>query len=1003
MLFTLLLLLCCFSCSSSRSCPPDLKTLNIICKCKNNIPVVINCSGSEKDNSTSTITDITDFLKSVTKGQIKTLVIDITGLEAIPSRMFENYIIILLTITTQNISTLPSDVFFGVSKVLESLSLRNNMFVHVPSSSLKVLFNLRELDLSNNLIVSLEAQDFAGMPLLELLYLNSNMIHSIAARTFQYLNDLKELYLDHNNITVLYKDNFIGLQNLKHLYLDMNKLISLSTDVFINLQDLADVYLDENLIYSLANMTAESSSIRMISMQNNNLKGQLNENTFSGMPNLREIYLTDNDLEEITTNALSKLVQLQILVLINNRIKTISNNAFTHLWNLITLDLGNNQIQSLPITAFYNLTSLSSLLINNNQLEKLTCEHTVDLLNLEIINLNDNRLSNVEAGAFTQSYNIVTISLKGNPFICDCALNEFVLLLKTIPEITDAGECAVPSPLLGKNLIEIDFDSMNCGNTSITCQSPTLQPSVVTHSITSWRTTASLQTTLKIILLSTDFEVKNKELPLTWMVLGSAHIASYRCMLTYKNVGGMSFEQKLPLTCPSLDNSGSQSVTLLDMHEDVEYEVCFIILDKTSTVVKNCTNLIPRLEITTVFPSSSMNTTQSVGITINTATYVGTNHFSEINTATSTFVDTSKSSGITSETSAFMDTTESSRVSIHTSTNVNTIHSPETTTETSNFVDTTVLPVVTTKINNLIDTTESFVVFTDNSTYTNMTQLPKVATEAKTPRVFNNTSIYIHATQPPVDPSETNFYDNITQTPDFNTKTQYVDTTRASLVSDESTSQAPIVNTATEGIIINTLEHDTTSITSSPSSSTTTPVKQHNTTDGERAQGFNYGLSTALQDTKFNSLLISWNLYQYESPDLCSLQLMVLMNSEVVLERKGMNCTVGSFSIKKLKPGELYTICLVIDHAIWGEYRNCTMFLMSNSIDDSGGILPRSLLIGLIVLIIMIIILIIIVIVVCKKRKKSRHTDKEKEKVSKQIKLKKRSGTYSVNDTSIKM
>ncbi|XP_076369886.1 uncharacterized protein LOC143256481 [Tachypleus tridentatus] len=989
MLFTLLLLFC-FSCSLSRTCPPDLETSDVTCKCKNDVSVVINCLGSVKYNKTSTITDVTNFLKSVMTGEIEVLVIDISGLEAVPSRMFENYIIKLLTITTNNISTLPKDVFWGISKVLESLSLRNNMFVRVPSTSLNVLFNLRELDLSDNLIVSIETKDLVGMPLLELLYLSLNMIHSIDPSTFQHLNNLQELYLDSNNITALYKDNFIGLTSLKYLYLDMNKLISLSSDVFTDLHELAAVYLDRNLFFSLANINVESSSVHMISMQDNNLKGQLNENAFSGMPNLHEIYLSNNDLEEITTNALSKLIQLEKLDLFNNSIKTISNNAFTHLWNLITLELGNNQIQNLPVRAFSNLTSLNKLSINNNRLEKLTCEHTVDLFSLETINLNDNRLSNVEAGTFSRSHNIQIISLKGNPFICDCALNEFVQFLKTIPEITDAGECTGPPSLLGKKLIEVNLNYMKCGNTSATCQRPTLQPSTVIHSVTSLEVTGS---TLSIILLSTNFEVKNMELPLTWMVLGSADLTSYSCMLTYANVGGMLFEKKLPLTCPSHGNSGPQSVTLLGIQEDVEYEMCFIILDKHSILVKNCTNIIPRLEITTVFSTSSMNTIQSVGITTNTATYNGTIHFLEISTATSTIVGTTKSSGITPETRTFIDNTESSRVSIHTNTNVNITHSSEIITETSNFVDTTVLPVTTTESNSFVDTTESFVDFTDiSTTYTNRSELPKVTTEAEKPGVFTNTSFYTYTTQPSVDPSKTNFYDNITRTSDSNIKTQFVDTIHPSSVTDESTSQAPVTNTGTE-VNTTSITSESSAMSSSSSSST---VKQNNTTIGERSQVFNYELSPILQETKFNSLLITWNLNLHEPPDLCNLRVMVFMNSEVVLERKGMNCTAGFFLIKKLKPGESYKICLVIDHAMWGEHKNCTMFLMSNSTGDSESSLPRSLLIGLIVLIILIIILIIIVIVVCKKRKKSGHADKKKEKSSRHMKLKKCSGTYSI-------
>ncbi|XP_076340287.1 uncharacterized protein LOC143240921 [Tachypleus tridentatus] len=746
-----LALLYCFSVILSQSCIPAPASINVVCECSH-LNDSIKCFGSA-ENSTLIFAYITSILKSV---NAKEIVIDVNGVDIVPPRFFETCSLNLISIITNTISFLPQDTFFGVNTSLKLLSLRQNHFVSVPSTALKNLRHLLELDLSNNFIASIESNDFVEMPKLFVLILSHNELKIIERGAFQSLSLLQELYLEYNMLSDLHQDMFLGLTRLGFLSLSANRLQIISANVFTHLKSIEYIEMDHNCLSLMENVKIESSSVLMITMQNNSLGGQLDEGSFRGVPNLLLLNLGYNNLETLATNSLSKLSELQELYLNNNNIKIILDHAFSKLWNLRTLQLENNEIRNLPFTAFSNLTSLRNLTLKNNLLVKLTCEHTADLLRLVRVNLNDNHLNNISAGTFSYSLNLKEISVKGNSFVCDCSIKEFVLILKKKLQADGSEQCAGPSSLLGKYLTEVDYGAMTCAKTSVICQSPAL------------------------------------------------------------NTRRLS--------------------------DDVN--------------------------------QSPENTT---------------------GTGTNNYMDTTNINTYTNNSTFSMDSTKS-RI------NVDSVHSSRIANVTNSHMDTT------------------------------------------------RPSSYMGTT---------------------NTSTSYYE-----MYSPEITATSTVLKTVS-----------------------VIPLEVFNITSFARAHdSFDYNFFTSIQETKYSSLLIAWDLYQHEPPNVCRLRLTVSTDSEVILDKSGINCSDGTYTMKGLREGKHYNICIITIHLMWPDQENCTTFHTNGTqtaLESTGNPFSVPIITGVVVLIILIIIILVIVLIIIFRR---RRISKENENYS--IKIGRHSGSYNVNETS---
>ncbi len=121
--------------------------------------------------------------------------------------------------------------------------------------------------------------------------------------------------------------------------------------------------------------------------------------TFVGLINLRDLILSRNSIDNIRTNSLRHLNKLERLYLSNNRMRSIDKNFVAELHNLAVLDLSANSIASIDST-FLTSQSISYLKIESGSVEKINDFAFGELPNLRTLRLKTNRISEIAEKSF---------------------------------------------------------------------------------------------------------------------------------------------------------------------------------------------------------------------------------------------------------------------------------------------------------------------------------------------------------------------------------------------------------------------------------------------------------------------------------------------------------------------------------------------------------------------------------------------------------------------------
>lgn len=149
---------------------------------------------------------------------------------------------------------------------------------------------------------------------------------------------------------------------------------------------------------------------------------------FSGMPNLSEIILSENDISYIEEDVFSGIESLRVLNLSKNKIRFLSPQSFVGLHNLINLDLSENEISEIEGSPFKYLKSLNRLdlfdncvdlandVINQGNvcLDKITVNTFKGLTQLLELNLSHSQIIEIEPGSFADTKMLQTLYLSEN-------------------------------------------------------------------------------------------------------------------------------------------------------------------------------------------------------------------------------------------------------------------------------------------------------------------------------------------------------------------------------------------------------------------------------------------------------------------------------------------------------------------------------------------------------------------------------------------------------------
>ncbi|XP_072438215.1 extracellular matrix protein 2 [Chiloscyllium punctatum] len=264
---------------------------------------------------------------------------------------------------------------------LTNLYLAGNRITTIPAGAFNGFPNLKLIDLSRNKILSsnIDPTAFKGLKKLERLYMDQNLLIHIPP---QLPRKLVELKVNDNLLQRLDEEAFQGLSKLVNLELEGNKLSESNVQplVFRPLKRLAYLRMGNNKFRTLP----------------------------QGLPtSIEELYLEDNEIEEISDVSLNKTTNLNVMVLRNNKLDEtrIAPFAWIKLKNLEYLDLSHNKIIHVPSLL---PKGLLYLILVHNQIERIpgfVFAHMEP--GLEILYLSFNKLTSdgIDPVSFFGTYN----------------------------------------------------------------------------------------------------------------------------------------------------------------------------------------------------------------------------------------------------------------------------------------------------------------------------------------------------------------------------------------------------------------------------------------------------------------------------------------------------------------------------------------------------------------------------------------------------------------------
>jgi len=150
------------------------------------------------------------------------------------------------------------------------------------------------------------------------------------------------------------------------------------------------------------------------------------------MPDLSELTLlnlTSNDISDIHYDAFDGLDSLETLVLSHNKLSAIDDDIFE--WNPLKLKhifLDNNRFEYIQHFLFYDLTDLEEIDLSNNLLNFVHTHAFTVLTNLRKLDLSNNHLNTFSSKWVKPllDSSLVNLNLGGNPWQCDCTLEETI-------------------------------------------------------------------------------------------------------------------------------------------------------------------------------------------------------------------------------------------------------------------------------------------------------------------------------------------------------------------------------------------------------------------------------------------------------------------------------------------------------------------------------------------------------------------------------------------------
>lgn len=305
-----------------------------------------------------------------------------------------------------------TDLPTGIDVNVINLDLSFNKFEILPEG-MKDFSELKYLNLSHNQISTLKFGDLEGLVNLEVLDLTYNLFHDwkdIHSSIFLPTTKLQYLDFSHNPLRTLSRhSNHLFIQSLEVLRLVNCSMKSIPVNVFNRLANLKELYLSDNPIVNISEKF-QLQNTKLVEISDSRLH-YLDENVFAGMPSLERLVLRKNlNLRSFACNSDS----LMYLELANSMLEKVPSG---YMRKVVYLDLSENYLKTIPARAFVNFVSLEVLNLSTNSLtsindlafEGLNLMTSLDLSYNKLSILGDRLLSNNSALIFLNlSHNYIS-------------------------------------------------------------------------------------------------------------------------------------------------------------------------------------------------------------------------------------------------------------------------------------------------------------------------------------------------------------------------------------------------------------------------------------------------------------------------------------------------------------------------------------------------------------------------------------------------------------------
>lgn len=193
---------------------------------------------------------------------------------------------------------------------------------------------------------------------------------------------------------------FEGLGKLHSLTIYESRIVTWSVDLFSGLPRLRDLDLSSNDISALPAMIFRDLGIlESLDLSGNKIE-ILHELQFLNLRKLKSLNLSSSGIIELPESIFHGLTNLEILNFSSNRIARLSENLFRNLGNLVELYFFDNPLITIPKGIFSPLKRLEVLKFGSKTLGHIPDNSITKLERLRILNISQSPLDMTHKAAF---------------------------------------------------------------------------------------------------------------------------------------------------------------------------------------------------------------------------------------------------------------------------------------------------------------------------------------------------------------------------------------------------------------------------------------------------------------------------------------------------------------------------------------------------------------------------------------------------------------------------